>query len=240
MTYLLPVIEVNFGRGETSPEFLHAVETMVHALMSTIPSRLAASADAAMRRMVTGISELDESDKPPEHSIFNKQLPTNTHLVGWNTLNPITVGGDLAVSHPSVKHASDGVAGFSPAREIVSCETSNPASSQRKVEPIHIQNGHAPINRKPTDKEQKQFHEANKQEAARANTLGSSGVAMGDWNKNNYGLIIPKAQTVVHAGLDYIQIWEQEEGAKIDVVRTSSFNPGIDKHLGHVAILAIS
>lgn len=248
--YLVPVAVANFGRGETSAEFVRAVLNMIEAMEEVLPKRFRDNPERVIQRMVCGISELDEADKPPEHKLFRKTLTAagiKFTTVNWASYEPLAIGHSLQVREREAAFGCSGVPHLTPRRTITNCALKNRHSRNGKQ--WAAVNHHAPRRDPRMAKEIASCRIAHKKvikgfvdgkwDDDTTEEVPISGITIGDWNDPHYPVWFDM-ETLVHDRLDYIRAWEVDGGVKFNMVGHMGFRIGIDGHKGHVALVAVS
>lgn len=102
------------------------------------PARFTASCVALREafglRAVYGFDEIDEADKPYEHELLRGVFPLadGFEAVGWGGLSPTLAGPVLTVKRAKVTLGCPGLAGVSPARDVVETVLTPPTGTKEK------------------------------------------------------------------------------------------------------------
>lgn len=209
------VITANFGRGEDDAEFVRNVTDVVEA-----------HDDMA----VLCFQEIDEADKPLEHTLTTQTLkPLGRHqFVGWGTFEPIIVPRPrFSVIGEHVEQSSQGVPHLSPARHVVGALIRPTAPAN--LQPVWVLNNHAPRKEKGTLVEVAANRDTLRREVRHC-ALTHSVIYLGDENTEALPQLHPDEKTAIHHGMDWIRYVEHPHGATMRLVDTGVIPMTIDNH----------
>lgn len=222
MPWTLVPMTANFGRGVSADRFRANVLRVLDV----------------DDRVVLGVQELDEADKPLEHQILNDAIDIRDTCVGWKTFEPIVVPWMLKVEKQAVTFACKGLAKYTPTRFIVEALISHPEHPE--VPPVLVMNQHPPINRPACQSRRRRQRRIHKRRIRYWLRRGVTVVWVGDMNDAAYPKMHRREQTAVHAGLDYICWVESSRGAQVELKATGTVDMDIDRHNAHWARLKLT
>lgn len=201
------VVQANLGRGVPVDEFVMNFKRVKKA---------------AGKRGLINLQEVDEADQPQEMDII-LELSKETHGVyGTNLANPILVPDYLDVVDHKVTRACDGLAKYTPHRNLN--EVVVRLESGIEVADLNL---HLPINRPATLSRRKECRQHLRE---RANEH-ENGLWVSDTNTRvGWPRIVKGEKTLHNAGIDKAKAWSKDPGVALSVGRTRRVDLTIDGH----------
>lgn len=209
------VCQANLGRGVTADEYRRNLRRVLAAFGP---------------RALYALQEIDEADKPEELDILAGLVRRSHRIVGGQTAVPILVPRHLELLEESQEQACEGLAKFTPARQLN--EALMRVGPNLTVAALDL---HFPIDRPQTQSRRQDCLEALQERARERKAQGHAGVWLSDTNwREGWPRIVHGEKTVTAAGIDRAKAWAPP-GRRVVVQKRQTVRLTIDGHDAHGA-----
>lgn len=212
------IVTANFGRGVSVDEFRANVDRVAER----VPGK----------HIFYGFQEIDEADGPNELGYLREVFGDTHRFIGTKTRVPILVPKTFDINRRIVKHASEGVPGLSPQRQIVQGIVHPVGEPDAKVMPTNTHFGrNIPRLAVPRD--------AAEEVLRRRLSTPYAGWLTADLNSRNFPRLAPGEKRFADKHLDYIRGYPRQ-GVSMRRLNLGTINLTIDGHDAHWARVRIT